>query len=140
MAPKDRPKAKAKTIKRDGGPRALTLASVVRRIGGARLCYGEPIREGGRTIIPVARVRAVGGAGWGRRRDEDGGGGGGSLDAFPLGFIDLGPEGARFEPIEDPEALTRTLKVATTAAITLVTTLAGLRAAGAGRKLLGRGG
>ena len=56
---------------------------------GARLCYGEPIRDDGppaRTVIPVARVRASGGAGWGRGPVDQGGGGGGggTLDALPV--------------------------------------------------------
>jgi hypothetical protein len=57
---------------------------------GARLCFGEPVSTGGRTVIPVARVR--GGAG----------GGGGGFDAAPVGFIEVGPDGSRFEAIPDP--------------------------------------
>jgi hypothetical protein len=68
--------------------RLLTAAS------GARLCFGEPVSAAGRTVIPVARVR--GGLGGGR----DGGRGG--LNAAPVGFIEVGPEGSRFEAIPDP--------------------------------------
>jgi hypothetical protein len=74
--------------------RLLTAAS------GARLCYGEPVRVAGRTVIPVARVRAAGGAG-------RGGPGGGALNAEPLGFIDITAEGARFEPVAAATGLTR---------------------------------
>jgi hypothetical protein len=63
---------------------------------GARLCFGEPVSAAGRTVIPVARVR--GGAGGGR----DGGGGG--FNATPVGFIEVGPEGTRFEAIPGPRA------------------------------------
>jgi hypothetical protein len=49
----------------------------------------------GRTVIPVARVRALGG---GRR----GGPGGGGLNAEPLGFIDVTADGARFAPVSVP--------------------------------------
>ena len=49
----------------------------------------------GRTVIPVARVRAAGGAG-------RGGPGGGALNAEPLGFIDVTAEGSRFEPVAVP--------------------------------------
>ena len=45
----------------------------------------------GRTVIPVARVRAAGGMGQQ--------GGGGRLDAVPVGFIEVSQAGARFEPI-----------------------------------------
>ena len=61
---------------------------------GARLCYGEPVHVEGRTVIPVARVRAAGGMG---QR-----GGGGRLDAVPVGFIEVSQAGARFEPIGRP--------------------------------------
>lgn len=50
------------------------------------------MRVGERTVIPVARVRAAGGFG-------RGGPGGGSLDAAPMGFIDVTAAGARFEPV-----------------------------------------
>jgi hypothetical protein len=58
---------------------------------GARLCYGDPVQVQGRTVVPVARVRAA--AGHGRRR------GGGRLEAEPVGFIDVSSAGARFEAI-----------------------------------------
>lgn len=139
----------AKRAAKDGRLRALSR--LAERLGGARLCYGEPIRDGGRTIVPVARVRAAGGGGWGSERGDartgGGGGGGGSLDARPVGFIEIGPEGTRFEPIATVGALERALKVAGAGAVTLVTAAAGLRAARgalragqAGRRLLGRGG
>lgn len=120
--------------------RTGVVGEVLDRVHGVRLCYGEPVREAGRTVIPVARVRAAGGGGWGSGGGETGGGGGGggSLDALPVGFIEIGPDGTRFEPIADPEAATRTLKAATAALVTVATALAGLRAA-RGRRLLGRG-
>jgi hypothetical protein len=111
-------------------------AEVVREPEGrgddASLCYGEPIREAGRTIIPVARVHR---GDWG-------------IDAAPRGYIEIGPEGARFQPIDDPEATGRHLRAAATAALALLGALVGLRAArsarslrrGSGRGLLGRGG
>jgi uncharacterized spore protein YtfJ len=114
-----------------GRRRLVALRRLVDRIGGARLCYGQPVRQGERTVIPVARVRAIGGGGFGRGGDaggELGGGGGGRLDALPVGFIDIGPEGARFEPIPDPEATVRLVRTAATAAATLVGAVAGLRA------------
>jgi uncharacterized spore protein YtfJ len=126
-----------------GGRRARLdlMTGIVDRLGGSRLCYGEPIRDGVRTVVPVARVRAAGGGGWGNDATSSGagGGGGGALDARPIGFIEVGPEGTRFEPIHDPEALTRTLRAATAAAVTLATAVAGVRAAREGRRLLGRG-
>jgi hypothetical protein len=68
---------------------------------GARLCYGEPVRVDGRTVIPVARVRAAGGLG--------ARGGGGRLDAVPVGYIDVSADGTRFEPIAHHRVGTRAL-------------------------------
>jgi hypothetical protein len=68
---------------------------------GARLCYGEPVHVEGRTVIPVARVRAAGGLGQH--------GGGGRLDAVPVGFIEVSAGGARFEAIGRPASGARAL-------------------------------
>jgi hypothetical protein len=62
---------------------------------GARLCYGEPVHVDGRTVIPVAQVRAAGGF-------RSGAGGGGRVDARPIGFIEVSAHGSRFEPIAQP--------------------------------------
>jgi hypothetical protein len=76
--------AKGATVDRTLATRKLLAAA-----RGARLCYGEPVHVEGRTVIPVARVRAAGGMG--QRA------GGGSLDAVPVGFIEVSAAGARFE-------------------------------------------
>ena len=122
-------------------PGLLPISGLVERLTGSKLCYGEPVRDNGRTVIPVARLRANGGLGFGRGPVEQGGGGGGGgmLDALPFGYIEIGPEGTRFVRIEDPEAVSRVIKTVTAAAVTLATTFAGLRAAGIGRRRLSRG-
>jgi uncharacterized spore protein YtfJ len=148
--PKAKPRKRLKPVKApvpEPAPPAgralgvMPVAGLVERLTGSRLCYGEPIRDAGRTVIPVARVRAVGGLGLGRGPVDQGGGGGGggTLDALPLGYIEIGPEGTRFQRIEDPEAATRALRTVTAAAVTLATAFAGLRAARGGRFRLGRG-
>jgi len=50
----------------------------------AGLCYGEPIREAGRTLVPVSRVRVDAG---------------GSVEAVPVAILDVSPAGARFAPL-----------------------------------------
>src|SRR5919202_963846 len=78
--------------------------------------------DGDPDVIPVARVRTAGGGGFGNDQGMNaGGGGGGWLDAAPIGFIDAGPEGARFEAIPDPEAPVRMLKGGAAAVATIVT-------------------
>ncbi|MDX6672463.1 MAG: hypothetical protein QOI91_2826 [Solirubrobacteraceae bacterium] len=89
MAPSRRP-----TIPRE-------FARLVGRLGGGRLVYGRPVKVGDRAVVPVSRVRIAGGFGFGSQEPgEDGGGGGGGLvDARPSGFIEVGPDGARYEAI-----------------------------------------
>jgi uncharacterized spore protein YtfJ len=128
------------------------LRRLIDAVATARLCYGEPVREGDRTVIPVSRVRVAGGWGFGRAErpakskgpaEPSGGGGGGSLDATPAGFIELGPDGARFHEIPDPERTQRLLRAGAAAATTVLAGIAGVRGLrGLGRRrpagLLGR--
>jgi hypothetical protein len=88
---RSKPAAKSSRSETVGADRALTTRKLLAAARGARLCYGEPVHVAGRTVIPVARVRAAGGMG---RK-----GGGGRLDAVPVGFIEVSQAGARFEPI-----------------------------------------
>jgi uncharacterized spore protein YtfJ len=146
VAKKDRPSLDPASA------RLLSVRKLVAQLGGAQLCFGEPVRVGDREVIPVARVRTAGGGGFGSGSESEavgggGGGGGGWLDATPIGFIDAGPEGARFEAIPDPDAQVKMLKGGATALATLVTTFAGARAlrrrqrarlGGGPRGLLGR--
>jgi hypothetical protein len=98
--------------------RTLATRKLLAAARGARLCYGEAIHVEGRTVIPVARVRAAGGMG--QRA------GGGRLDAVPVGFIEVSQAGARFEPIGTPGALPRGL-AAGGAALTALAAAAVLR-------------
>src|SRR4051812_21193067 len=110
--------------------------------GGFGSQRADPAGGGGGGVIPGGGVKAGGGGGLGPRRAAPaggGGGGGGMLDALPLGFIDAGPEGARFESIPDPDATVRTLKGGAAAIATLATTFAGLRALCARRRRVGGG-
>jgi len=86
--------------------------------------FGQPVKEGEATVIPVARVSYLFGAGSGYGQGmqqgaaeegsqavesgeapasgEGGGSGGGGVGmARPVGYIHLDAEGARFEPIMD---------------------------------------
>jgi uncharacterized spore protein YtfJ len=96
------------------------------RVGGkasVRAIFGDPIERGGITVIPVARVRWGFGGGAGRGPiavgpglgddatgtttfDEglsgSGTGGGGGVAADPVGYLEIGPDGAIFKPIVSP--------------------------------------
>jgi uncharacterized spore protein YtfJ len=87
--------------------------------------FGEPIKEGDQTVIPVAQVSyGFGfGAGWGSGAAEaegeerpanaggrgvhDGGGhGGGAMGkAQPAGALRITADGVHFEPVMDPKAI-----------------------------------
>jgi len=55
--------------------------------------YGDPITNGDRTVIPVARISYAVGGGGGTSEAEQvpggGGGGGGCVSAAPVGFIEI---------------------------------------------------
>ncbi|MDX6698405.1 MAG: hypothetical protein QOE65_1802 [Solirubrobacteraceae bacterium] len=72
------------------------LRRFLTRLGGGRLVYGRAVTSGDHTVVPVSRVRIAGGFGFG---GDDEGGGGGAVDARPVGFIEVGPRGARYESI-----------------------------------------
>ena len=99
--------------------RVPALRKLAARLSGARLTFGEAVHVGDRAIIPVARVDARGGFGSGPG-DDAGGGGGGRLAASPVGFIDVGPEGSRFEAIPDPDRTARLVKAGAVAVATVL--------------------
>jgi uncharacterized spore protein YtfJ len=79
---------------------------------GVETVFGEPIREGSATVVPVAEVRFAFGYGSGRRRgeeavgdpgmDEGGGGGTGAGGrASAKGYIRISADDVRFEPVVD---------------------------------------
>jgi uncharacterized spore protein YtfJ len=97
------------------------------RVGGkasVKAVFGDPIERDGITIVPVARVRWGFGGGAGRgpiavgpgidsegsagesQIDEGrtglGTGGGGGVAADPIGYLEIGPDGATFKPIASP--------------------------------------
>lgn len=110
----------------DGGPIDSFVERLAERIGAkvnVKAVFGEPIERGGITVIPVAKVRwgfgggaaggpvAVGpgldgigtdasgsGAGAGAQSSSGQGGGGGAT-ADPIGWLEIGPDGAVFKPI-----------------------------------------
>jgi uncharacterized spore protein YtfJ len=114
------------------------------RLTGARLCFGRPVEAEGRTVIGVASVRTAGGWGFGNEPSRgSGGGGGGALDARPVGFIEIGPDGTRFEPIDDGRAALRLIAAGSVAVLVLGRVLTRRRRrasldAGPARRRLGR--
>jgi uncharacterized spore protein YtfJ len=90
-------------IELTAGARLLRLTETAAHAIGARLCYGESVQHGDRTVIPVARVLTAGGLGFGNslgaEPPQEGGGGGGLLGARPVGFIEIADGAARFRRI-----------------------------------------
>lgn len=94
--------------------------SVVEKImshAGTRVVFGEPVREEGLTVIPVAHVTYCFGFGGGSgpsgsAENPDpggGGGGGGNVSARPVGFIATTTTGTRFVPVTDWSQIVRTV-------------------------------
>lgn len=83
------------------------LAELVGAKAGVQAVFGEPVQQGGRTVIPVARVRWGFGGGGGHsdaapRGPASGSGGGGGVAADPIGYVEIGSDGAAFRPIREP--------------------------------------
>jgi uncharacterized spore protein YtfJ len=68
---------------------------------GAKSVFGQPVSVGGKTVVPVARIRYGFGGGSGQREDggQHGHGGGGGLIAQPLGVYEIDQSQTRFIPI-----------------------------------------
>jgi uncharacterized spore protein YtfJ len=102
-----------------GGPADDFLGRLAERIGAratVKAVFGEPIERDGLVVVPVAKVRwgfgggagsstipgAPGGAADGAAETASGGsgeGGGGAATADPIGWLEIGPDGASFKPI-----------------------------------------
>lgn len=127
----------------DAGRMSFGLNRIANTLGGATLCYGEPVHVGERVVIPIARVRGAGGYGFGRGvnkadgEEGDGGGGGGALEATPAGFLDITPDGVRFEAIPDPVTTARAISTGASAAAMLVSAVLGIRRASRRRRTAG---
>ena len=97
-------------------------SSGLRGLQDGRLSYGTPVSVDGRTVIPVARIRAQT-SGPGR-----------TVESTPMGFIEVTAQGSAFHPIEDGAARGRAVRAAAAAATTIVGALAGARALRASRR------
>src|SRR5262245_14951794 len=97
-----------------GGPGDEFLGKLADRVGAhasVKAVFGEPIERDGMIVVPVAKVRwgFGGGAGSGPVMPGDEGaagtasgsgqGGGGGVTADPIGWLEIGPDGAEFKPI-----------------------------------------
>jgi uncharacterized spore protein YtfJ len=88
------------------------LAELIGAKAGVRAVFGEPVQQGGVTVIPVARVRWGFGGGGGRSEavadgPASGSGGGGGVAADPIGYVEIGSDGATFRPIREPHSSSR---------------------------------
>ncbi len=88
------------------------LERMIERVGGragVSAVFGKPIERGDLTVVPVARVRWAFGGGAGSAEPAGpgeagvgGSGGGGGVAGDPVGFLEIGPDGATFRPIVPP--------------------------------------
>ena len=108
------------------------LERIVEKLGGragVEAVFGEPIRSGERTVVPVARVRWAGGAGSGASEKDgaSGSGGGGGVAADAIGYLEITPEAADFRPINSSYASPGFLLGAAVATAIVLRALARLR-------------
>ncbi|MGW0662712.1 spore germination protein GerW family protein [Streptodolium elevatio] len=82
------------------------LAGALGKATAASAVFGEPVTNGGVTVVPVATARFGfgGGAGSGRQDSAlgEGGGGGGGATVTPTGFITIADGQATFTRFRDP--------------------------------------
>ena len=140
------------TAQRAGDPTAIDgfVERMAERVGGqasVRAVFGEPIERDGITVVPVAKVRFGFGGGAGRGpvavgpgiEGQDAGisaespgmsgagtGGGGGATAEPIGYLEIGPDGATFQPITEARPSPIFLLAAGFAAMLVIRSLAKL--------------
>lgn len=68
----------------------------------ASAVFGEPVEQGGVTVIPVAKATWGFGGGSGSESGGQSSGGGGGGIVQPVGFIKVSGGDARFVPFRDP--------------------------------------
>jgi uncharacterized spore protein YtfJ len=116
-----------------GAQRALAVRKLLARLSGARICFSEPVRAGEHTIIGVARLTSAGGGGGGSGNAEGGDvgsgwGGGGFIEAKPVGYIHVGPQGAQFKRIRDMSSAVGVLRAAAAVVTAVAAATGGARA------------
>ncbi len=89
-----------------GGTLLERLAGALGKATAASTAFGEPVTNGGVTVIPVATARfgfgGAGGSGWQESANGEGGGGGGGATVTPTGYITIADGRATFTRIRDP--------------------------------------
>ena len=90
----------------------VQLAHELGIAANAKHIYGEPVEQGGLTVIPVAKLGYGFGGGGGKKEKEEGVGGGGGLGMMPVGYIEIKNGESRFRPTRDPLAFVPAILVA----------------------------
>jgi uncharacterized spore protein YtfJ len=102
--------AAAEAARAANGPADQFLEKLADKVGAKasiKAVFGDPIVRNGTTIVPVAKVRwgFGGGTGTGPASEAadapmgSGSGAGGGVTAEPIGYLEIGNEGAAFKPI-----------------------------------------
>jgi uncharacterized spore protein YtfJ len=90
---------------------AFNLINRLHETARPNAAFSEPLTSGDYTVITASEVHVGLGVGFGSGMGQDddgstgggtGGGGGGAAGARPIAMIEIGPAGARVEPIVDP--------------------------------------
>lgn len=107
------------------------LAELVGAKANVTVVFGEAVRQGDLTVIPVARLRWGFGGGGGSSDGTptgaaSGSGGGGGVAADPVGYLEVTAGGATFRPIRDPYPSPAILVAAGVAAAIVIRAIARL--------------
>jgi hypothetical protein len=103
----DQAREGAEQAAREDGRLLDRLAELVGAKATVQAVFGEPIRQDDLIVVPVARIRWGFGGGGGRSEatpsgPASGSGGGGGVAADPVGYLEMGRDGAAFRPIREP--------------------------------------
>jgi uncharacterized spore protein YtfJ len=76
------------------------LGEIFARVARVDTVFGDPVTQGGITVVPVAKARWGVGGGSGRKTEgEPREGGGGGLRVDPVGIVVIRGDDAEFRPI-----------------------------------------
>ncbi len=106
MTPEEKP------VRKDHIDELFTRLDELQKSANVNTVFGQPVRVGEKTVIPIASVVYGFGLGFGEQEEEAsevnvGGAGGAGAIAKPLGLAEITPESTRVESVVDEQMVVR---------------------------------